>query len=697
MVIKDTEINNEDINLGKIIRVILMQSKLIIILSVIFFSLIALNYYFSERIYKIETLLKVDGRSSALNSTNMQQLATGTGSYSNLDNLVRMYETRSSVLKAINDLKLNINEGLDSIPISNIRTLSYARTDQEIDSFKFLINIKEKNYDLLNESGVTIRNNLEYSKQYEIEELQIDILPVGLEYGMYEVSYRDPKKLISTIQRQLTVSHNNLVSYISSNDGLMTITYLTSNISEGRKILQRLNEIFIQDDLSYEVQKAKNAISFIDGRIETIEKDLLVKKNLLREFQQRNASLNLDLEVQTILASITEIQKQLDDIQVQKAEFKELYTRENPIYQTLLEQEMILIKQKDEIEKKIQELPYSQQNYLDLYRESETTQNIYDELIAQRLNFSIVEASTIGNIRVIDQPYLNNKVSPSIGSHLFLFVLTFFLSVAIGLVRGLYFTAFTNPAEIREGSIETAVLGVLTDFSEKLKYKNSLESFYLNLESLEKEKKNNLIIGITSPLASCGKTLTSINFSKFLADLGKRVLLLDFDLKKGNLHKQFNLENRPNLKEFLSLDVNNLDGYAISKNFYCIPKIKGLSDTFGAVSKIEFQQKIEELSTKFNYVIFDTAPILSVADTGILLSICDLKFGICRHNQTKLTELKQMLSITSQIGEEIDGIIYNHYKKPQGYYGYYGLYGNYDYQYYAEKYLYDYYEYKKDE
>ena len=117
--------------------------------------------------------------------------------------------------------------------------------------------------------------------------------------------------------------------------------------------------------------------------------------------------------------------------------------------------------------------------------------------------------------------------------------------------------------------------------------------------------------------------------------------------------------------------------------------------TLGMRNLEKFLEKIEELSNGFDYIIFDTAPLLSVADTGLLMNISDMKFLIARHGQTKLNEIKQTVSIVEQLGVGFDGIIYNAYKKPNSYYGYYGLYGNYNYQYYAEKYLSYRYEYNE--
>ena len=73
----------------------------------------------------------------------------------------------------------------------------------------------------------------------------------------------------------------------------------------------------------------------------------------------------------------------------------------------------------------------------------------------------------------------------------------------------------------------------------------------------------------------------------------------------------------------------------------------------------------------------------------------DFNILVVRHGVNRINEIKQSIDNFAQINKNIDGILYNSYAKPKSYYGYYGLYGNYSYQYYAEKYLDDVYDYKK--
>ena len=87
---------------------------------------------------------------------------------------------------------------------------------------------------------------------------------------------------------------------------------------------------------------------------------------------------------------------------------------------------------------------------------------------------------------------------------------------------------------------------------------------------------------------------------------------------------------------------------------------------------------------------------MSVADSSVLIEQSDFNILIARHGLNRMNEIKQCIDNFKQINKRIDGIVYNAYAKPKSYYGYYGIYGNYSYQYYADKYLNDSYEYEKE-
>ena len=124
---------------------------------------------------------------------------------------------------------------------------------------------------------------------------------------------------------------------------------------------------------------------------------------------------------------------------MQLAESQIKYTSDNPIYINLLEQKRELELQKKNIETRIGKLPLAQQEYIDLFRNLELSQNLYTELMNRKLNFSIQEASTIGNISVIDNAYIDYIVSPRFVDIFTAFVFSIFIAILTAVIRFFFF------------------------------------------------------------------------------------------------------------------------------------------------------------------------------------------------------------------------------------------------------------------
>ena len=99
----------------------------------------------------------------------------------------------------------------------------------------------------------------------------------------------------------------------------------------------------------------------------------------------------------------------------------------------------------------------AQQEYIDLFRAVEITEEAFVQLTNKRLEFSIREASTLGNMRIIDDAYYKSIVSPSIIVVLFSFFFSIFLSILFGIIRGVYFLPISNPAEILDNGVSTQI------------------------------------------------------------------------------------------------------------------------------------------------------------------------------------------------------------------------------------------------
>ena len=369
------------------------------------------------------------------------------------------------------------------------------------------------------------------------------------------------------------------------------------------------------------------------------------------------------------------------------------------MYVDLLNKRETLIEQKKLIDEKIRNLPLAQQEYVDLFMQLEISQKAFQELQNRKLELAIREASTLGNMRIIDNGYVDIIVEPKFTDLLFSLIMTFALAILIAILKGIYFIKISNPAELQDNGINVPIIGVipkkdLLDSTDEEKFEQSMESLLVNIQT----KINDLnitgtcSISITSSTPENGKSFISQTLAKKLASLGKKVLLLDNDFKRGDLHTSFKTR-KITKDEFFNLNDENIYKYEVSPNLVLIPKISKLDNSFQMLYSEKYINHVQSLKKNFDFVIIDTAPVLSVSDTSILLQLSDLSIAVVRHGVNKIGEIKQMFRVSDQIGNDYAGIVYNGYEKPSSYYGYYGLYGNYAYQYYAKKYLYKSYDY----
>lgn len=691
--------DEDEIDLGKIFRFLLMQSKLILSIVFVVFILAFLNYSFSTKKYQIQSLLQYEAFDQNIFDPSKALQMASSNTASDISNLTELYESRTNYLKVIKDLNLNVDiKGLDDDEKIDIKINSKKENNLKIQKIKFAFS--ESTYTLLNENLEEIQTS-NYGDKIFFNDLEIVIKSSSLkEYRPIDIHFRNPESMYKSFKSKMNVEANSTRNSFFRNEGLITISYVSDDTELGKKILNYANDIFLNQRIYDETEKSRKAIEFIDENIESIEKSVEANKNKLKVFREKNKSIDVSLEIEAIINKIQSLEEALSTIDIELAKAEEIYTANNPAYLNLLNEKMLIEKQKEGVLSEIEMMPKEQQEYIDLYNELEVSQALFEELESRRLGFSILEASTIGDIRVVDPAYVESLVSPRIITVMLLTFIALLLACFIAIVRGYNFLPISNPAELFDNNIHLPIIGVIPQIdnfelaNEDVRLNTSIESLIVNINSIQNNELEKNIITITSPSPFNGKSTISMKLAEGFAKIGKKVLLVDNDLKRGKIARNYNIKSISE-KTFNSINEETLSNYLVYDNFYIIPRVKGLGNTFQFLYSYHYKEKIKFFKDQFDFIIFDTGPILSVADSSILIEQSDFNILVTRHGINRMNEIKQSIDNFKQINKDIDGIVYNAYAKPKSYYGYYGIYGNYSYQYYADKYLSETYDYDK--
>lgn len=181
------------------------------------------------------------------------------------------------------------------------------------------------------------------------------------------------------------------------------------------------------------------------------------------------------------------------------------------------------------------------------------------------------------------------------------------------------------------------------------------------------EKK---VMVVTSTVPGEGKSYISANLAAAFAQLDKKVLIIDADMRKGRQYSLFNLKPRPGISNFLSGVVeqgfigekNNIANYIQETdvdNLYLIPAGNVPPNPSELLVSTKMQAMIEELSQNFDIIIFDAPPCLIVADALILARLVDFSIIVTAQNSTKIDNLKRAKSAIENVGGKVAGVVLN--------------------------------------
>lgn len=180
-----------------------------------------------------------------------------------------------------------------------------------------------------------------------------------------------------------------------------------------------------------------------------------------------------------------------------------------------------------------------------------------------------------------------------------------------------------------------------------------------NLQYASVDKKIKSIV-ITSPEIQDGKTVSACNLAISMANTGKRVLLVDADLRRPNVHKQFNLQNNLGLTNIIINEPELDDPIHI---IHEIPNLYVL--TSGIIppnpSELLASNKVKtylnEITQKYDMLIIDTPPVCLVTDGAILSGVVDGVILTISANKTKIKLTQNALRILNTVNANVIGVV----------------------------------------
>ena len=711
----NTSSGSDEIDLGKLFGILIDSWWLIIIITFIF-ACIGISYaLLATPIYKADALIQIEQKSTGMPDLGGDMAEMFGGAESSATTEIEIIKSRMVLGDTVDKLNLTtvatpiytpvFGKGLARL-LGDSHQISVSRFTAPVDTLSnndvlTIINSELGEYSLANRDGRELLNGkvgtLATNNGYSLFVTQL----IGADGATFSVSKISRLNAIQGLQKGLSITEQ------GKQTGILQLSITGENRAKIKNILNDISQTYFLQNVARNSAEAENSLVFLKQHLPKIKQQLTIAEDKLNRYRQQNESVDLPLEAKTTLDTMVTLEAQLNQLTFKESDISQLYTKEHPAYVSLLDKRKTLLAEKARLNKRIEKLPKTQRAVLRLTRDVEVNQQIYVQLLNKVQELSIVKASTVGNVRILDnaQAY-SQAVKPK--KSLIVVLATLLggmLSVAIVLLRAALRKGIESPDQIEQIGLPVYASIPMSDWQLNLNKKRHKETVKqtllavsnpadLSIEALRSlrtslhfammEAKNNILM-ISGPSPEIGKSFVSANMAAVIAKTGQRVLVIDADMRKGRMERQFCTSNKCGLSDYLSGQKNITD---IIKqpgidNLDFISRGDTPPNPSELLMHLRFSELMEWASANYDMVVIDTPPILAVTDAAVVGAHAGTTLMVGRFEKSVVKEVEISKQRFEQNGIEVKGFILNAVVRKAS--GYYGNYGYYQYSYVSDK------------
>lgn len=333
--------------------------------------------------------------------------------------------------------------------------------------------------------------------------------------------------------------------------------------------------------------------------------------------------------------------------------------------------------------------PQQAKAFAAISRQKNLKDNIYNFLLEKREETQLNSASTIADMKVIERPSAYGPVSPVPKAFYTKWLMIgLLIPAAFVYLKDLFNRRVQMRSEIESKTdvpIVAEIAQINTDNPVVIKegkrtaVAEQFRALRTNLTFLGLTDKSNTVL-VTSSSSGEGKSFTAINLAISFTLIGKKVALLELDLRKPKISKLLSLRNDIGISNYLvnQASITDIIKPTEIKDLFVVPSGIIPPNPAELIQKDRFRQMIAEVKERFDFVIIDTAPVGPVADSFLLKDYADATVYMVRQNRTQRSHLRMIEDINRKKRFKNLCIVFNGIQKRGLSYGSYG-YGSYTY------------------
>jgi tyrosine-protein kinase Etk/Wzc len=525
--------------------------------------------------------------------------------------------------------------------------------------------------------------------------LKVDKL-VGHSGVQFELQRFSTLTTIDNLQKRLTVAETALQS------GIIGLSLEGSNPKEIAQIVNNIANRYVAQDAEKRSAEAEHTLAFLDQQLPVLKKQLDESEQKYNSFRNKQGTVDLSEESRLLLQQIVDNKTKLSDLQQQRAELSLRFTPNHPSVQALDAQIASLTGAQSRMAKNVSALPDTEQTALRYLRDVRVNTELYTNLLNSAQQLRIAKAGQIGNVRVVDFAQApDDPVRPKR-------VLVILISAGVGLVLGIIiafirkslYGGVERPEEI-EKQLGVRVFAIVPRSTQQLRLQRKvglrreglhvlaaqapedaavegIRGLRTSLQLQLADARNNVVM-LTGSRPEAGKSFLSVNLATLVASTRKRVLLIDGDMRRGDIHSHFGVRHSPGLSDVLmGADVTSAILHDVLPGVDLITKGSLPSHPSELLASDRLGDVLGELKQLYDLVIIDTPPVLAVTDATVIGKHAGTSLLVVRHGKNQVQEIGETMKRLHHGGVNMKGVLLTDVPQSKmlmgstyaGYYGY---------------------------
>ena len=475
--------------------------------------------------------------------------------------------------------------------------------------------------------------------------------------------------------------------------GIISVRYSHRYPDRAASILNTIAKTYLRQNVEMRSAEAEKTLEFLEAQLPGVKAKLDSAEKILADYRYSIGSVDMTGETKAHLDKEGQLQRQFMQLEQERQAALRLFKEEHPNVQTIVKQQSKVRAELAALKKNAEKMPLTQQEVKRLQEEVAVNNEVYTNMLNNIQQLRVVRAGEVGNVRIVDFAQIEQSQTKPNKSRILM------ASVVFGFIFGVLFVflmyilrnGVKSASEI-ERETGLSVFAKIPQSRNKIlrghRHLHHGEPFVLragedNVSEAFRSLQTALTFLMPNPehsvllvmglIPGVGKSFVSLNLAAVLAASGKKVLLIDADMRRGVIHSGAKFGLADVLVGLATLDTSISPKYG--ENLFVMNSGKTKLAACELLRGDAMDKLLKEARAKFDMVIVDTPPLNLVTDAELICPLVDYSLFVLHYGRHSMDEIKETIERVKRYSDKPSAIVMNHCEHEPGRYSY-GYYGN---------------------